>query len=105
VLGPASAWFDGRRVLQVPVGGLDHLAVAVADATAPWGEASAAPFVGHLTLARVRGRGRGARWLAGSPLEASWPVERFELMSSQLGPEGARYETQGTVRIPPRSGH
>jgi 2'-5' RNA ligase len=98
-LGPASAWFEGRRILQMPVSGLDGLAAAVTDATAKWGDPPRAPFVGHLTLARVRGTGRGDRLLAGSVLEASWPVERFELKSSQLGRGGARYETQAEVTL------
>jgi 2'-5' RNA ligase len=98
-LGPASAWFEGRRILQVPVAGLEPLAGAVADATGAWGTPSPAPFIGHLTLARVRGRGRGARSLAGSPLEASWAVDRIELMSSRLGPGGARYATEATVAL------
>ena len=99
VLGPASAWFDGRRILQVPVCGLDALADAVAGATSPWGEPSSKAYVGHLTLARVRGRGRGDARLAGNPIEASWPVDAFALMSSQLGRGGARYETQATVAL------
>ena len=98
-LGPASAWFEGRRILQVPVAGLDELAGAVAGATAGWGEPSTARFVGHLTLARVRGRGRGDRSWAGTSIEASWLVDRFELMSSQLGRGGARYDTQATVSL------
>ena len=108
-LGQASAWFEGRRILQVPVSGLDGVAAAVAEATAEWGDPPRAPFVGHLTLGRVRGSGRGDRSLAGSVLEASWPVKRVDLMSSHLGPKGARYETQATVtldrRIPPAANH
>ena len=98
-LGPASAWFEGRRVLQVPVTGLEALAGAVAEVTKPWGEPPERRFVGHLTIARVRGRGRGAPRLAGSPIEASWPVSAFDLMSSRLGRGGARYDTQATVAL------
>ncbi|HLI72628.1 MAG TPA: RNA 2',3'-cyclic phosphodiesterase [Acidimicrobiales bacterium] len=103
VLGPAIAWFEGRRILQVPVSGLDPLARAVADATSDWGEPPGVPFVGHVTLARVRGRGRGDRSLAGGVVEARWPVDGFELMSSRLGPGGARYETQAVVPLYPPS--
>src|SRR5271169_1704692 len=39
-LGAATAWCRGRRILHVPVAGLDDLARAVATATAPWGEGS-----------------------------------------------------------------
>ena len=96
ILGPASAWFPGRRVLQVPVAGLDVLAGAVTRAvgrSAEPGRAerSAEPgFVGHLTLARTRGRARGPAHLAGVPLAARWPVQQVELVSSVLGPEGSR---------------
>src|SRR5215469_10621424 len=69
-LGPAVAWFTGRRVLQVPVAGLDELAARVADATAPWGEPEDHPYRGHVTLARVRGPKPGPPSLAGGPLHA-----------------------------------
>src|ERR1700730_5775141 len=34
-LGPATGWFIGERVLQIPATGLDELAGAVRSATAP----------------------------------------------------------------------
>ena len=34
-LGPATAWFTGVRVLQLPAAGLDTLAAAVREATLP----------------------------------------------------------------------
>jgi RNA 2',3'-cyclic 3'-phosphodiesterase len=91
-LGAATAWFRGRRILHVPVGGLEAVASAVASATAPFGEAADAPaFAGHLTLARVRRGQTGPSNLAGTPISAEWTVEDVVLMSSTLGPEGSRY--------------
>jgi 2'-5' RNA ligase len=99
-LGPRSAWFDGRQVLQVPVTGLDALARAVAEATAAWGDpAKDRPFRGHLTLARVRGRARGPAGVAGAPLAGAWRVDAFGLFTSVLGGGGSRYETLATVSL------
>ncbi len=99
-LGPATAWFPGRQVLQVPVAGLDALAGAVAEATAPWDRhAEDRPFSGHVTVARTRGRTQGPGRLAGAPLAAAWPVRSFELVASVLGHGGSRYETIGTFSL------
>ena len=97
VLGPSLAWFPGRQVLQVPVAGLDALAGAVAEATAPWGPPPERPFAGHLTLARMRGRARGPARLAGTALSAAWPVDRVELVSSTMASGGSRYRTEASV--------
>jgi RNA 2',3'-cyclic 3'-phosphodiesterase len=98
-LGAATAWFRGRRILHVPVAGLDALAQAVAVATAPWGDVSEEPpFAGHLTLARVRQRETGPANLAGTPISAEWAVDAIVLMSSTLGPGGSRYGA--VARIP-----
>jgi 2'-5' RNA ligase len=100
VLGPRVAWFPGRQVLHVPVSGLDSLAQAVGDATAPWSQgAEDRPFSGHLTLARARGRVRLPARLAGATLGAQWGVEGFALMSSVLGRGGSHYETVATVAL------
>jgi 2'-5' RNA ligase len=91
-LGAVTAWFRGRRILHVPVAGLEELARAVASATAPWGESSEEPpFSGHLTLARARRRETGPANLAGTPLSSEWTVDEILLMSSTLAPGGSRY--------------
>ncbi len=102
VLGAVTAWFRGRKILHVPVAGLDPLASAVASATAPWGEASEEPpFAGHLTLARVRQRQEGPANLAGTPLSAEWTVDEILLMSSTLAPGGSRYGVVDRVPLRP----
>jgi 2'-5' RNA ligase len=99
-LGPTTAWFPGRHVLQVPVAGLDALAREVEEVTAPWGETvDDHRFSGHLTLARARGRGPGPASLAGASLAATWRVRALELVSSVLGHGGSRYETVATVAL------
>ncbi|HYA68550.1 MAG TPA: 2'-5' RNA ligase family protein [Acidimicrobiales bacterium] len=101
ILGPVTAWFPGRRVLHVSVGGLSALAKAVADALEPVsdGDGRERPFVGHLTLARVRGERPGPGRLAGIPVHASWLVTHVALVESTLGPGGARYETRAVVAL------
>ena len=100
LLGPAVAWFTGRRVLQVPVDGLDLLAAQVAGATVPWGDPADHPFRGHVTLARVRGPKPGPPSLAGGPLHAEWPVTQVVLYHSRLGEGGARYDAVHRVALP-----
>jgi len=100
VLGPAVAWFTGRRILQVPVSGLEVLADVVAAKTARWGEDDdRVQFSGHLTLARVRGRGRGPVDLAGTPVHAEWKVAEIVLVASTLGAGGAHYRELETVHL------
>ncbi len=100
VLGPTTAWFPGRQVLQLPVTGLEALAQAVTEKTAPWDRhADARRFSGHLTLARARGRTRGPAHLAGAPLAVTWQVRALELVASTLGGDGAHYETLATVPL------
>ena len=90
-LGPTTAWFPGRQVLQVPVTGLDVLAGEVGAVTSAWGEPDDRRFSGHLTLARASRRGPGPASLAGVSLAATWRVRRaFELVSSVLGTGGSR---------------
>jgi 2'-5' RNA ligase len=92
LLGAATAWFRGRRILHVPVAGLDALAAAVAAATGTWGmPADDPPNAHHLTLARVRQRATGPANLAGTLISAEWTVDEFALMSSTLVPGGSRY--------------
>ena len=101
MLGPATAWFPGRRVLQVPVTGLEDLEQRVGRAI--WGVGHLTPnaresdegFRGHLTLARVRGRERVssavAGRLSGIPLQAEWQVDRISLVASVTRSGGSSY--------------
>lgn len=104
-LGPATAWFSGERVLQIPVTGLDAVAGVVRRATiATVPSTSEANFVGHLTVARVRGRRpdpstRAA--VAGIAFLAEFAVRRLVLVASALSPAGPRYSTLAQLALPP----
>jgi 2'-5' RNA ligase len=103
-IGPATAWFAGTGVLQIPARGLDDVAEAVRQATVhiiP--DTAEAPFVGHLTVARVRGRRldqstRAA--VAGVAFTAEFAVPRFLLVASALSPAGPRYTTLARLALP-----
>ena len=102
-LGPATAWFSGVGVLQLPAHGLDELAAAVTRATVPMVAGRAGgepPFNGHLTLGRVKGRlGPQARAeLQGIPFDATFAVEAVDLVAAEPSPRGHRYTT--LVRAP-----
>ncbi len=94
-LGPATAWFTGVRVLQLPAHGLDALAAAVRDATAPVRAGGEPPFNGHLTLARVKGHlgPQGQAELDGIPFAASFAVAHVDLVASAPSPQGHVYTT------------
>lgn len=82
----------------------DALARAIAQATAWEGERRR--FRGHITLARVRGRGRGARTLAAlGPLAATprlgFTPEAVTLYRSTLAPGGSVYEPLASSRLLP----
>ena len=99
-LGPQTGRF-GRRVLHVPVGGLDGVAAEVVRATAGVGERPEdRAFHGHITLARARDRrGVDLRPLCGVPAAAEWPVSEVALVVSRLGGGPARYETVLSVPV------
>ncbi|MBW3644187.1 MAG: RNA 2',3'-cyclic phosphodiesterase [Actinobacteria bacterium] len=93
-LGPEVGRF-GRRVLHVPVTGLESLAAAVAARTAGVGRPpDPRPFTGHLTLARNRGSASLAT-LTGAGVEARWQVGEVAVMASVAQAAGTpnRYET------------
>jgi 2'-5' RNA ligase len=106
-VGPAIGRF-GRRILHVPVTGLDAVAAGVAAATAGLGRAPEdRPFRGHVTLARVVKQGNvDLRPLAGVPVAGEWEVGAVCLVESRLSPAGARYEVLDEFPItrPPRPG-
>lgn len=89
-VGPTVAML-GRRVLMVPVAGLDALAAATVAATADLGQPPPQrPFVGHVTLARCRDD-RTGREVCGAPVELAFPVPEVAVVASETHPEGARY--------------
>jgi len=96
-IGPATAWFSGARVLQIPAAGLEGVAEAARQATVPIvPDPAPSPFVGHLTVARVRGRRADPSTLAavaGIAFTAEFAVPRLTLVTSELSAEGPRYST------------
>jgi len=101
VLGPETGRF-GKRVLHVPLAGLDAVAEAVVVATQRVGKPpERRAFSGHLTLARARDRRRGVdlRPLVGVPVQAEWPVSEVCLVESHLSSKGANYEVVETVSL------
>jgi 2'-5' RNA ligase len=109
VLGPSTAWFPGRRVLQLPVSGLENLservnrAISGLDLRRRSAKGTEERFRGHLTIARVRGRGRvdaaQAVRLAGTPVSAEWTVASLSLVSSSLKPDGPVYSEVSRVEL------
>ena len=101
VLGPRTER-SGPGVLWVPVDGLDPLAAAARRAARAAGcPVADEPFLGHLTLARARGRRRLPSGLAGAQVSASWTVDEVRLVTSVLEATGARYEVVGAARLVP----
>ncbi|MBI02927.1 MAG: RNA 2',3'-cyclic phosphodiesterase [Acidimicrobiaceae bacterium] len=90
VMGPATIVLGGHTVV-VPVSGLNGLAASVVARTASVGEPPEdRPFVGHLTLARLRSPVPPES--VGVPLAAEFPVGEACLVASHLLPDGAAYE-------------
>ena len=98
-MGPTLGRF-GRRILHVPVAGLDDIAKRVVNTTKRVGKPpEPRPFHGHLTLARARDRrGVDLRPFVGVELAGDWRAEEVTLVASQLNPKGARYEV--VARVP-----
>src|SRR5271165_4686941 len=108
-LGPATGWFTGVRVLQLPASGLDELASAVRAATravVPGPGRGEPPFNGHLTLARAKGRlGPTAQAaLAGIPFAARFAVGHVDLVASEPSPRGHVYSTLVRATLGPPAG-
>lgn len=94
-LGPAVELL-GRQVVSAPVRGLEALAGAVIGAVGQLGEPREdRPFRGHVTLARLGGRGRRGKirlGCLGTPVAGRWTVGDIALVRSHLGAGPARYE-------------
>ncbi|MBO0713632.1 MAG: RNA 2',3'-cyclic phosphodiesterase [Acidimicrobiales bacterium] len=93
--GPAVACLS-RRVLCVPVAGLDGVASAVTRSTARVGKRpERRPFAGHVTLARGPKGGWRTGDVAGAegvPFRARWDVEELTLVASVPEGRARRYE-------------
>ena len=76
----------GEQILIVPVGGLSVLADQVRAATAPQGSNDQLPFVGHITLGRMKEAGSAE--LEGTPIEGVFRVEQLLLVESHIGSGG-----------------
>jgi 2'-5' RNA ligase len=101
VAGPGAV-SKARRVLWLPVAGLDELAAGVAAATEGLGPAQdEGAFQGHLTLARAPRRGRLPVGLAGRvpPFTRRWPVTELRVVRSHLGQGPPRYEDLAVVPL------
>ena len=100
VLGPAVGRF-GRRVLHVPVAGLDPVAAAVVAATGSAGRPpDDRPFSGHVTLARVVEKASvDLRPLTGAAVEGRWPVTEVCLVRSDLSGPAPRYEVEAAFPL------
>lgn len=93
--GPAIDVFM-KRVLMVPVHGLEGLANTVVGATADLGtEPPRARFSGHLTVARLRPHARIPD-VIGALVGADDEVQQIDLVESRLRPDGPRYERIAT---------
>lgn len=80
-LGPSVDAF-GRKILHVPVHGLEALAETLERSTTEVGATpSASPFEGHITLARNRSNAP-LDDLIGTPVVGSWKVEEVALVAS-----------------------
>jgi 2'-5' RNA ligase len=99
--GPAVACL-GRRVLCVPVAGLEGLASAVVRSTAKVGRRpERRPFAGHVTLARSPKGGWRTGDVVGAegvPFRARWEVEELTLVASV--PEGGAHRYEVVARQP-----
>jgi 2'-5' RNA ligase len=97
-LGPVVSRI-GRDVVCLPAAGLDDLARVVRTVTTHIGEPPGRPFVGHLTLARLRNR--AACGITGTSVVLTYPVTEIVLVRSTLGPRGAMHETLHAVVLDP----
>lgn len=78
------------RAVVIPAHGLEALAGEVRRATATLGRPDDRPFVGHLTIGRLRGDRSDGVVLA-QPPAATFEVRSLELLSSRPVDQGHRY--------------
>jgi 2'-5' RNA ligase len=85
----------GRTVAMVPCAGLDEIAASALRATADIDHPiDARPFLGHLTIARMKNARRCPA--TGFAIAANFAVTEVHLVRSRLASTGARYEIVAT---------
>lgn len=100
-LGPRVALL-GDRVVMVAASGLDAVAVAVDDAFDGVGEPSERTFVGHVTLARLKGvplRDPSRVSVLGASISTTFTADSISLFASELGAQGAQHALVAQQRL------
>lgn len=92
-LGPVVSRM-GPSTVVLPAAGADSLAAAVRAATSDIAPREHRPFVGHLTLARLRHR--SACGVVGERFSAWFVADSVDLVESELSPAGARHRVLHT---------
>jgi len=102
ILGPRVTRL-GARNLVVPVDGLSTLANRVRESMRPLASKGQLPFVGHITLGRIRDDSAPLA-LEGVAIQGEFQVDRLMLMKSVTGPEGARHTIIDSKQLFPEDG-
>lgn len=92
-LGP-SVTLLGERIVIVPAVGAEELAAQAAAAFAGVGQEAPHDFIGHLTLARLKGaplRDPDSVSVLGAPCSATFEYTTIDLYKVDLKPDGAEY--------------
>jgi len=100
-LGPEVSLL-GTRVVIVPAAGLDSLAAQVDDEFGQVGEPTDREFVGHLTIARLKGRPLKDPSLVsvlGAPISATWHQDTIDLWKSEVTADGATHTLVATQEL------
>lgn len=84
----------GQQILMVPADGLSGVADQVRTATAPQGSNDHFPFVGHITLGRMKETGGAA--LEGAPIEGVFRVNQLLLVESRIDSGGHTHTVVGS---------
>ncbi|PDH67983.1 MAG: hypothetical protein CNE88_06360 [Acidimicrobiales bacterium MED-G01] len=76
----------GKQILMVPVDGLSDVAEEVRTATASHGSHDQLPFVGHITLGRMKETDSAE--IEGTPIEGVFRADRLLLVESRIDSGG-----------------
>lgn len=90
-LGPKTERLGRDGTLVVPAHGVDALNAAVEESIGGALGEPGHPFVGHLTLARLRGTGGVPVELVGARIEAAFLATEIVLIESTPGGDGSKY--------------